>query len=297
MSGNTAGFEGGGIYAFGTVIVTNSTVSGNTAASSGGGIVAGRGLTLSNSTVSGNTAGTFGGGISFASNNKARTIRNSTIALNKANQGGGFYIFDFSGSGDDVNLGNTIVAKNTATTSQPDIGSDTVGVGYINSGNNLIGINTGFEVTFPTSSLVGTAGSPVNPLLGPLQNNGGLTQTHALLVGSPAINAGNNALIPMGVTTDQRGTGFPRISGGTVDIGAFEVQVKSPPTPVMPVNTIIFNISSNPILLPNEVNIILQGTVDVIFSQLLLCDVIGSFREECIDDVTFTTEELTRIIE
>ena len=59
-------------------------------------------------------------------------------------------------------------------------------------------------------------------MLAPLGNNGGPTETMALLRGSPAINAGNNALIPAGVTTDQRGVGFARIVGGTVDIGAYE---------------------------------------------------------------------------
>ena len=59
-------------------------------------------------------------------------------------------------------------------------------------------------------------------MLAPLGNDGGPTQTMGLLPGSPAIDAGNNALIPSGVTTDQRGTGYPRIVNGTVDIGAFE---------------------------------------------------------------------------
>ncbi len=64
--------------------------------------------------------------------------------------------------------------------------------------------------------------SAFSALLAPLGNYGGSTQTMALLPGSPAIDAGNNSLIPPGITTDQRGAGFPRIVGGTVDIGAFE---------------------------------------------------------------------------
>src|SRR5207253_2438365 len=59
----------------------------------------------------------------------------------------------------------------------------------------------------------------VNPLLQPLANNGGTTQTLGLLPGSPAVNAGSN---PAGLAFDQRGAGFPRLLGAGVDIGAFE---------------------------------------------------------------------------
>jgi len=62
-----------------------------------------------------------------------------------------------------------------------------------------------------------------DPRLGPLANNGGSTQTMALLPGSPAINAGSNALTPVDTQYDQRGAGYSRIGDGTVDIGAFEL--------------------------------------------------------------------------
>ncbi len=71
-----------------------------------------------------------------------------------------------------------------------------------------------------TGGLTGTAIYSGNPLLAPLDDYGGPTQTMALLPGSPAIDAGSNALIPTGITTDQRGE--PRIVNGTVDIGAVE---------------------------------------------------------------------------
>jgi VCBS repeat-containing protein len=61
-----------------------------------------------------------------------------------------------------------------------------------------------------------------------LQNNGGTTQTHALLAGSIAINAGSNALVPAGLTYDQRGGGYPRIFGASVDMGAFETLNTAP---------------------------------------------------------------------
>ena len=110
------------------------------------------------------------------------------------------------------------MAGNTAATSGP----DALGT-FASQGNNLIGKTDGSS-GWVGSDLTGTIAQPLNPLLAPLGNYGGPTQTMALLPGSPAIDAGNNALIPAGVTTDQRG--FARIVNGTVDIGAFEVQVR-----------------------------------------------------------------------
>ena len=74
-------------------------------------------------------------------------------------------------------------------------------------------------------NLVGTAAAPIDPLLGPLADNGGPTQTLAVLAGSPALDAGNNAL---SLNFDQRGAGFARVSGTAADIGAFEHQVSPP---------------------------------------------------------------------
>jgi hypothetical protein len=85
---------------------------------------------------------------------------------------------------------------------------------------------------FGDHNLIGTIGTTVHvpvdtincdPLLGPLANNGGLTQTHALLSGSCAIGAGPT-VVPGFIPTDQRGTGFPRKNSGLSDIGAFETQ-------------------------------------------------------------------------
>ena len=93
----------------------------------------------------------------------------------------------------------------------------------------MIGNNKGSGIA--AGALIGTPAAPINPRLGPLQNNGGLTKTHSLLAGSPAINAGDPA--PAGPAAfDQRGTPFSRVSDGRLDIGSFEV-VPPPTKPTM----------------------------------------------------------------
>ncbi|MEH2276016.1 MAG: DUF4347 domain-containing protein [Nostoc sp.] len=248
ISGNTAN-SGGGIYnQGGTLRLTNSTVSGNSA-KFGGGIFNGDdgsyfsgSATLTNSTISGNTALEDGGAIyngnAYVGNNEL-TIISTTINHNTADSdgngtGNGGGIFNNAGyiSSSNVKVSNTIIAGNFDNSTSGDINPDVRGE-LIDSGNNLIGNNTG-STAFTTSTLVGTSTSPINPKLGLLQNNGGTTLTHALLAGSPAINAGKNSLVTTGITTDQRGAGFNRIFNGVIDIGAYEVQ---PPTTKPPVNT------------------------------------------------------------
>ncbi|MBD2250600.1 M10 family metallopeptidase C-terminal domain-containing protein [Nostoc parmelioides FACHB-3921] len=231
ISNNNSG-SGGGIYNFDTLTVINTTVSNNSARGSGGGIQ-GNGsfssIALVNTTISGNTAGSGGGGID-STGGSVTNILNSTITNNTAGILGG------GGIRGSANLRNTIVAGNFGNYDFQGTGKDIQGA--VNGNNyNLIGSLAG------ASGTVGTGTDIVNPNpgLGPLQNNGGLTLTNALLPGSPAINAGNNNLIPAdtqdldgdGDTTeptpfDQRG--LARLVGGTVDIGAFEVQSATLPT-------------------------------------------------------------------
>ena len=108
------------------------------------------------------------------------------------------------------------MAGNTAQSDGPDVSGAIVSLG-----NNLIGATDGSS-GWVGSDLTGTRDLPLNPVLAPLSDYGGPTQTMPLLYGSPAIDAGNNALIPAGITTDQAGQ--PRIFNGTVDIGVIENQ-------------------------------------------------------------------------
>ena len=223
ISGNTSTqFGGGGLENAYTAVamLTDSTISGNTARGGAGldmdgGNAGGVGMTLTliDCTVSGNTATAGPGGGFYAIRGGAATFTNCTVSGNTAStsSGGGFAI---SFGGVTMTIANTIVAGNTAS-SLPDV-SGTVS----SQGHNLIGIIGGSG--WVASDLTGTLATPLNPHLAALANNGGPTQTMALLLGSPAIDAGSNALA-VGQATDQRGA--VRIANGTVDIGAYEVQV------------------------------------------------------------------------
>ena len=172
--GNSS-LEGGGIRNNETLILINSTVFGNSASGSGGGLYNRGTLTIINSTVSGNSGGSFGGGIRSTQGSKL-TLINSTVFGNSSREGGG--IFTLSAEVE-LNLNSSIVANNSATTS----GSDIEGV--VASGDyNLIKDLSGIFGLTGTHNVTG-----VDPMLGPLQYNGGPTMTHALLPGSPAIDA------------------------------------------------------------------------------------------------------------
>ena len=214
--------SGGGIFNnnfAGTVTVNSSTISDNSTGDYGygGGIDNGGALTIINSTIANNTAGydAGGGGISNAG---TLTAVNTTITYNECSYfefGGGVY--DSSGAA--TTLDNTIVDVNTGYQGLPD---DINGAPASVAGqNDLVGVdNTGSLTNGTNGNLVIGA---TNPGLGLLAYNGGPTQTIALLAGSPAIDAGSNALAnDYSLTTDQRGAGYPRIVNGVVDIGAYE---------------------------------------------------------------------------
>lgn len=223
ISGNTAGGGGGGVNT-GAANISGCAITGNTAVS-GGGISTSGTVTISNCTISGNTATTGSGGGGVYASNGVLTMSNTTITGNTITgipPGGGIHS-DSLGS-PTVTLRSCIVAGNTRAAGVADDVNGTVAAA---SNFNLIGVNTGLAgITNGTNSnQIGTAGTPINALLGPLQNNGGLTQTRLLMTGSPAIGAGSN---PSALTTDQRGTGFPRQVDSTVDIGAVEFDGTAP---------------------------------------------------------------------
>jgi hypothetical protein len=233
--------DGGGIFNFsGTINMTNSTLS-NCGGSGNGGGIWNRGtvnlmastifdcackqqggaiynvfgtVNLVNSTFSGNRVGpntaiapAAGGAIS---NHGTLNATNCTISNNTSTQGGGIN----SASGG-VNIKNCIIAGNNPFESGvTNIGPDIKG--NINSqGYNLIGKSDGASISPQTGDQIGTSANPINPLLGPLQDNGGPTQTMALQSTSTAINAGDSNSAP---PRDQRGN----FRNGNADIGAFE---------------------------------------------------------------------------
>jgi autotransporter-associated beta strand protein len=222
LVGNSASNDGGGIRnLFSTVTITNTTLSGNSSEVDGGGIANGGNGTvdLDKVTLSGNSADSNGGGI--RSDSGVVTLVNVTLSGNAADSAGG----GISLSSGTLNIDNTIVAANSAPAG-PELskGSGTI----IPSGGNLIGNNDSVASEFPIGVLVGDSISPLDPLLSPLGNYGGPTQTMHPLVGSPAIDAG----APTALGTDQRG--FARDVDGTtpggagssvLDIGAVEAGV------------------------------------------------------------------------
>ena len=226
---------GGGVSVSGGggdhVLLTNSAIIGNSTLgnlSPGGGIRVSTfdAVTVINSTVSGNsTSGpqlSPGGGI--AAESGTFSLINSTVTQNSAvnNSAGGIFALS-SSNPSTVIVENSIVAGNTDNGVAPDFQNFTNSSIAIN--HSLIGDTTGSSIT-PATGTGNILDQPA--LLGPLADNGGPTLTHALLPGSPAIDAGDDTLAAdedgVSLANDQRGEGFDRVFGSSVDIGAFELQ-------------------------------------------------------------------------
>jgi hypothetical protein len=208
VSGNTASYTGtgravgGGVVAF-TVHANYSTISGNGAATAYAGIYTANAY-LFNSTVSGNHAdnGPVGGVYAFF----GAQIFNSTITANTSKGAVAAGLFSGFATSPSSILQSTIIANNSASGAELDLGSV---LGPVLGSNNLIMAHPGITVPADTIS--------ADPKLGPLQDNGGPTRTHALLPDSPAID---NGLTAEGDLFDQRG--FSRVVGSDPDIGAVE---------------------------------------------------------------------------
>ena len=203
IAGGNPSLDGGGIYNKATLTIEQSTLTANKSGGKGGGIYNAGTLTLTDVTISGNTAKVSGGGV--FNNLGTANINNVTIAANTADsdangtgEGGGI----FRGGGT-VNFKNTLIggnADNSAATKHPDCSGILTSQRY-----NLIQNTTGCNISGDTTgNLTG-----VDPNLGLLQNNGGTTFTHELLVGSPAIEAGNPVAASC-TATDQRGVPRPQ---------------------------------------------------------------------------------------
>jgi hypothetical protein len=236
VSGNTASVGGGGILNFGTLTLTDSTVSGNSSYFGGGGIRNSGTLMLTNSTVGGNTANLGGGGIYNEDPGGTATLTNSTVAGNTTYEiGGGIMNVNYGTltltnstvAGNSADLGSGICNRTdgTLTLTNTLVDNDCDGATNASAGHNLEspGDTCGFD--HPTDQVNVTA---EQLQLGPLQDNGGPTMTHALLPGSVAIDkiAEADCVDADGepLTTDQRGEPRPETGGTMCDVGAFEVQ-------------------------------------------------------------------------
>jgi len=235
LSYNSAATYGGGIYNSWEMTISDSVLSYNSAENGGGILTVYGEVVIGESTLSGNSATRFarnsatglGGGIYNADGNL--TISGSTLAYNSASTGGGIASYHNTSSTTSI-LYNSLVAQNFLRNSDPPSPSDLDGTFDLGSSYTLIGDGSG-GLDASNGNLVGTPASPLDAKLGPLQNNGGPTSTHALLDGSPAIDAGDPAILP---APDQY---VPRVVGGLIDIGAVEQELypsepgSEPPTP------------------------------------------------------------------
>jgi hypothetical protein len=237
ITNNTAITTGGGMdCSRSTLTLSGSTLAGNRVGGSGntgegGGLwvrfVTATTVTIANCTIANNSAVGYvyqgqphpgaGGGLyvfPLPGLGGVLTVVGSTVAGNGTDgSGGGLWV----GARTPMTLTNTLVAGNTAVTG----GADVFGPLLPTSAFNLIGNGDGSTglVNGALGNQVGTTAAPIDPRLGPLEDNGGPTPTMALLSGSPAIDAGSNTNPS---AFDQRGTGSARVVGAGIDVGAFE---------------------------------------------------------------------------
>ena len=224
-SGMGGGINGGGVNnSGGTLTINRSTISGNTAGDGGGLFSQSPGMvTLTNCTISGNNATAFTGGLTVLGAGGSATtasLTNCTVTSNTGPTEGGIATVDNDNlSATTTTLKNNIVANN----SNPNLTVIGANASVVSQGFNLASDNSAALLDEATDQ------NNANPSLGALANNGGPTQTHALLTGSDALDKGQSP----GPDTDQRGnprpvnitTINPATGGNDADIGAYEAQV------------------------------------------------------------------------
>ena len=224
LSSNTATHGGGALYNGGTTNLFDSTLAGNSTPGNGGAIFNPGSFSATRCTLSGNSATGFGGG---AYNTGFTDFSNSTLSGNSANRGGGVYnvnYFQFQSAtvaSNSASIGGAVFnAANTSWYSANTILAQLGATGGTVRNSSGVTLNSGgYNLSDDAATASPNNGTTdrrsLDPKLGPLADNGGPTQTHALLAGSPAINQGDSSF-----ETDQRGIGRPQ--GGADDIGAFE---------------------------------------------------------------------------
>jgi len=292
ISGNSANNSGGGLYDGSTgttTTISNSLFDGNTASS--GGAIRNAGITAIDSSTFKNNTATYGGAISdtkvlsvtnstFSGNQSASqgvirsvqastSISNSTISGNTSNDGLGSILV---GSPSTFVITNSIVANSKNNVEINLIGGGTL----ISGGHNLIGNADGLTAIFnQTGDQTGTASSPLDPLLGPLQDNGGGVLTMALLPGSLAINRGNPSL----TGTDQQGTA----RDAKPDIGAVEFSPSDVTSPTV--------ITLTPA--DGAVDISLTNDLSIVFNENVFKGTGNLIIKKAIDDSTFESIDVT----
>jgi len=225
---------GGAIFNQGTLSATFSTFNGNFGTSAGAILNEGA-LSVANDTFTSNFTDSLFNGGAIENTGGTLSATNCTFSGNSAN-GGGAIAGDSTGGS--VAVTNCTFSGNSGFGTGIFIESSTTTLSLVNTiiagtGTGCTGMGT---ITTNSHNLIQDGScSPMltgDPKLGPLQGNGGPTQTFALLSGSPAIDAGDDSVLgpPLSLTTDQRGSTFPRLSGPHVDIGAFELQVPVGPS-------------------------------------------------------------------
>lgn len=214
---NSAGDYGGGISNFGALTIINSTIMNNTAVV-GGGIINYDTLIIANSTIANNSATSYGGGI--CNMDGAITSINNTFSNNASANGGNFY-----------HANGTIQLYNTILSTTIFLQGNCAGIGTITAGTDNLATDVTCGSATPVSSLV----LKLNPTLA---DNGGPTQTLALLSGSAAIDAGNAVTCAAAPVNNMDQRGHSRLQGASCDVGAYET------TPLPTITSAVYDASA-----------------------------------------------------